>query len=546
MGKLKTTKGLKIVIISIVCLTVIIGGYFIYNKKNVETSRQNSQNGVIHEVTRRDILVKISGTGTVQPVSMYSITPLVKGTVLKAPFDEAMDVKKGELLYKIDDSDLLNSIEKTKNSIAKLNLNNQSTIDSINNLIVYAPFDGRIENFYINEGEEIKNNSIKIANIINDKGLKAIIPFSQSQINKIELGQEAKIMVSDYMTYVNGKVVYINNTPKSTENGTSMYNVEIAFENPGIVKEGMIVTATINYTNGSIESSSEGEVKYLENNSIYPETTGTIKQVFVKNNDWVKAGDKILELENSSLINANKKSSLDLRDLQLTLDSQRKQLEDYNILSPIDGIVVEKNFKEGDTINSNTKLMSVANMDQMTFTVDVDELDIAKIAMGQQANITADALPDKRFIGEVTNIAVMGKSQNGVTTYPVEVTISEPGNLKPGMNVNAEILVENKQNVLSVPMAAVTKIRDKAFVFIEKAGKEEPETNGSKLPGERKEVVVGINNDNYIEIISGIEEGEKIYIPITSTGNSNNNNNVLGMRPPAGVGFQGNGSKSRR
>ena len=81
----------------------------------------------------------------------------------------------------------------------------------------------------------------------------------------------------------------------------------------------------------------------------------------------------------------------------------------------------------------------------MVFNLEVDELEISKIELGQTANITADALPDETFTGEVTKIANEGTSQNGVTTYKVELTISEPGNLISGMNVNAEIIVRVKR-----------------------------------------------------------------------------------------------------
>lgn len=565
MKMFRSSKSKKIIIIMLIILVIGFGGYSIYNRITTSASGKNLQNLSGFKVARGDIQVTISGTGTVEPISVYDITPLVKGNILEAQFKEGVTVKKGDLLYRIDDTDLLNNIEKSKNSIEKLKLNYDSTFRSIENLIISSSIEGRIENLTINTGDEIKGSNVKIADVINDKELRAVIPFNQEQIQRISIGQNAKVLISQYMTYIDGKVVYVNNIGKPSDMGTTMYNVEVAFSNPGIINEGMKVTAVIKGSDGEIESPYEGEVEYLDKKEIYSETSGTVKEIFIKDSDWVEKGEKILELENNDLVISSKKYDLDLVDLQLSLDSQLQQLEDYNILSPIDGTVVEKNYKAGDTINSansSTILMTVADMTKMIFTIDVDELDIAKLEVGQQVNVTADALSDQKFIGEVTNVPVIGKSQNGVTTYPVEVTISEPGQLKPGMNVNAEILVTNKENVLYVPIAAVSKVGGRNVVFVDASQAQQEKSDNTKTNQENKtrginrdsimagkmprEVVLGANNDDYIEIISGLEEGETIYMTTTSSNeNTNRNFNSLN-KMGGGMGFPTGGGRSRQ
>ena len=327
---------------------------------------------------------------------------------------------------------------------------------------------------------------------------------------------------------------------------------------------------------------------------------------------------------------------MDLKDLQYTLDSQMKELENYNIISPIDGVVIMKDAKVGDTVNNqsgNVILMTVADMSKMVFELAVDELDIAKVKVGQLASIEADALPNEKFEGRVTNISLEGNSQNGVTTYTVEITIDEPGNLKPGMNVNAEIMVEHKNDILYLPMAAITMIRNNAYVYLdsndaqeagqfgrrisedtennegvagnagegespnfkmtdkerkqleekasenipEQQGKrraptggggvqqpniqkdskkqqegveEQPEiikTNDSRL---MKRVEVGINNEDYIEIVSGLQEGDTVILPYTVPQMSNMPGNNIRMpgggMPRGGVAVPAGGVRIRR
>jgi multidrug resistance efflux pump len=142
------------------------------------------------KVARGDLDVSISGSGTVQPFAKFDIVPLVKGNILSAPFEEGMKVKAGDLLYKIDDSDLSNNIQKTQNSIDKLNVSNQSTQDSIKNLEVFAPCDGKLTDFSIKAGEQVGGNNGKLADIVNDKKIVINASFSASQLKEIKVGQK--------------------------------------------------------------------------------------------------------------------------------------------------------------------------------------------------------------------------------------------------------------------------------------------------------------------------------------------------------------------
>lgn len=553
---------IKIVITVLVVAGVGYGGYYGYNKVSSAKATNTVSREVTVEVVRGDLTVNISGTGTVQPISRYDILPMVTGNIVSAPFEEGMEVKAGDLLYKIDDSDVSINIEKTKNSIAKFHLNNKTTLENIKNLEVFAPVDGRIVNFTVKVGDSV-GSSNKIADIVNNERLVVKLPFKESDLEKISNHQSVQLVAAESSTkdILNGKVI-------SKNSGIA----EIEVDDPNVTLQGTKVVGVIETSQGNIVSTGAGIIEYAGSQALKIEDiSGTVKKIYVNNNEWVKAGQKILELENDTLLLDQDKSALDLKDLQLTLESQLKQLENYNIVSPIDGVVITKNAKAGDTINKqdNTVLMTVADMSKMVFTMAVDELDISKVKLGQQAKVQADALPGKSFDGRVTNIAAEGTAQNGVTTYNVEVTIDNPGELKPGMNVNADIFVDKKENVLYLPMSAIQTIKGETYVFVK--GNNSTNTTGNNersdsqkqkqaaagqnaqtarqpqaaakgtgtlanLNGIRKKVVVGINNDEYIEIVSGLEEGEKVLLPYTPSQSSNR-----AMPGPGGFNMMGGG-----
>lgn len=519
MKKLVSKKVVKSVIIMLLIAGAGLGGYSAYKNIVVAANGKNSAKDMTVKVARGDLRVIVSGTGAVEPVSKYDIVPLVKGNIINAPFEEGMKVKKGDLLYKIDDSNISYDIQKTQNEIEILKRDMQESIDSINSLEVYSPIDGRVTGLSINEGSHVGSNS-KIASIVDDRYVIATIPFHKPQIEKIEVGQKAQIFIEDFMWYIDGEVRYVSNAARPIAGEAPVYDVEILVKNPGSLDEGMEVQGIIKALSGDIISPSKGTTSFLEE-AVFTRVSGIVKKIYIKNNQGVKANQKILEIENDSLNLTYQKNLLKLGDLQLSLESQMDQLNEYNITSPIDGTVIKKYYKEGDTVNNasnNVTLMTIADLSKMVFTMDVDELDIAKISVGQKVTVTADALPGTVFNGEVTNVSLEGNSQNGVTTYPVQVTILDPGQLRPGMNVNAEIVVESKKSVLYLPISAITKVRDKAFVYVE--------TDEGR---QRREVTLGINNSDYIEIVSGLKEDEAVYLPFASSNNNRNNSAGSGL-----------------
>jgi HlyD family secretion protein len=141
----------------------------------------------------------------------------------------------------------------------------------------------------------------------------------------------------------------------------------------------------------------------------------------------------------------------------------------------------------------------------------IDELDINKIQMAQEVEITSDAVEGAVFAGLVDKISINGTTVSGHTTYPITVNILEPGALKPGMNVSADVLIERVEGVLSVPVEAVKRGAEKPYILV--APSEVVDENGHVTdPGklERRDVVLGSNDDYYIQIIEGLEEGETV------------------------------------
>lgn len=205
-----------------------------------------------------------------------------------------------------------------------------------------------------------------------------------------------------------------------------------------------------------------------------------------------------------------------------------------NVKTPSTGTLITKNVEKGDyvtqlqTATGANVVAIVADISKMKVNLEVDELDIRKIEIGMKATITCDAVEAKEYEAEVTKIASEGKNINGVTTYDVTLEISNPEGLKIGMNADITMIVENKQNILKIPMDSINKENGKTYVYIKDESyvgdRNKTKTSSLAVPSSMEEVEgykkqyveVGINNKDHIEITSGLSENEKVYSIQTS------------------------------
>lgn len=140
------------------------------------------------------------------------------------------------------------------------------------------------------------------------------------------------------------------------------------------------------------------------------------------------------------------------------LDYTEQAVNTGSITSPISGTIVEKSYKAGDTIEEAGKSLCVIyDLSYLELSINVDELDISLVKVGQSVEITTDAVEGKRYTGVVTRVSVKGTTSGGMTYYPVTVRIDQTDGLLPGMNVDAEIVVAQAQDVLTIPSAAVQR-----------------------------------------------------------------------------------------
>ncbi|MGE0200764.1 MAG: efflux RND transporter periplasmic adaptor subunit [Candidatus Melainabacteria bacterium] len=198
-------------------------------------------------------------------------------------------------------------------------------------------------------------------------------------------------------------------------------------------------------------------------------------------------------------------AAADARAQSVALASSQQRLSETRILAPISGVVTTRSGQIGqivasgiNNVSGGTAIMTIADLSRIFVLASVDESDIGQVRLRQHVSITVDAFPGETFQGAVTRISPKGVEESNVVTFEVQIEITGANKtlLKPEMTANAEILIERRKDVLSVPVDAIVTRNGKTFVTTLNA-----RNKPSLVP-----VVTGLNDGAHIEIISGITE----------------------------------------
>lgn len=208
-----------------------------------------------------------------------------------------------------------------------------------------------------------------------------------------------------------------------------------------------------------------------------------------------------------------KQAEAQVQQAQASLDQLNEQLSYTTLVSPMDGVVLSRDVEIGDAVSSilvlgstATLVMTLGDTTQVYVQGKVDEADIGSVYLGQPARIRVESFPNKTFNGKVTKIAPLGVEKDNVTTFEVRVSIDNPtGELKANMTANAEVLITEHKNALSVPEQALIYDNQKnAFVFV---------PDPKQKDGQRKiPVKAGISNGSKTEILDGLKEGDTVVL----------------------------------
>ena len=498
-------------LVPVVCV-VIAGGVFLLKPKSASTTAVDpSYLEASPEV--RDVSNTLSGTGTLNPANTYTVKSLVEGKVLTGEFEEGDVLDEGSILYTLDSSDASTNFEKAEIAMQQAQRSYDKVVDR---QYVRAEVDGTVSTLKVAKGDEVTSGQ-EVAVIRDSSKMLLTLEFPAADAANFSVGQTAQVTLDGTFEQLDGTVTSVTGTDALSTGNLLTRTVTIAVRNAGGLTTAQAATASIN----GVSSIGSATFAYQAERTLTAQAAGTVTSINVQEGSDVAKDDIILGLSGDDLTESIQSASESLRSAEISMQNLQDTMNNYTITAPISGTIIEKDAKVGDAVKTGDTLCIVYDLSYLEMSINVDELQISSISVGQQVRITADAVPDKTYVGTVTRVSMKGASNGGTTTYPVSIRIDDTDGLRPGMNANAEIVVAKANNALVVPNAAVVR---GSYVLVTK---DSPSAANADTAMEAPEgfvyvpVKTGVSDDDYTQIVSGIQEGDTIgYDPSSVSSDS--------------------------
>ena len=498
-------------LVPVLCVAVAGGVFLLRPQQAKPASVDASYTEAAPE--RRDVTNTLSGTGTLNPANTYTVKSLVDGKVLTGTIEEGNIVEESNVLYTIDSSDASTNFEKAEIAMQQAQRSYDKVVDR---QYVRAEVAGVVSSLKVTKGDEVTSGQ-EVAVIRDSSRMLLTLEFPAADAANFSVGQSAAVTLDGTFEQLNGTVTSVSGTDALSAGNLLTRTVTITVKNAGGLTTAQAATASIN----GVSSIGSATFAYQAERTLTAQAAGTVTSINVQEGSDVAKDDIILGLSGDDLTESIQSASESLRSAEISMQNLQDTMNNYTITAPISGTIIEKDAKVGDAVKTGDTLCIVYDLSYLEMSINVDELQISSISVGQQVQITADAVPDKTYVGTVTRVSMKGTSNGGTTTYPVSIRIDDTDGLRPGMNANAEIVVAEANNALVVPNAAVVR---GSYVLVTK---DSPSAANADTAMEAPEgfvyvpVKTGVSDDDYTQIVSGIQEGDTIgYDPSSVSSDS--------------------------
>ena len=484
-----------------VACVAVLGGWFILRPDRAQDANVDVSY-VQTTPEKRDLSNSLSGTGTLNPANTYNVKSLVAGKVLTSTIEEGDIVEEGTVLYTVDASDATTKAEQASITLQQAQRSYDKTVDR---QYVRAEVAGVVATLKVAKGDEVTSGQ-EVAVIRDSSKMVLHLEFPAADAAAFSVGQSAEVTLDGTFETLTGTVTAVTGTDALSTGNLLTRTVTVTVRNAGGLTTAQAATATIN----GVSCIAAKCFEYQAERTLTTLAAGTVTAINVQEGGAVNKDDIVLQISGEDLTEAIQSAAETLRSAELNMDNLQEAMNNYTVTSPISGTIIEKNAKAGDALTAGADLCTIYDLSYLVMVINVDELQVSDVSVGQSVQVTADAVPDKTYTGTVTRVSMKGSSNGGTTTYPVTVRIDETEGLRPGMNANAEIVIAEAKNALAVPNAAIVR---GGYVLVTKdspsAANADPDMTAPEgyvyVP-----VKIGVSDDDYTQIISGVTGNDTV------------------------------------
>ena len=515
-------------IIAIVVAAAVLGG-IVFGMWYLVFRKDNSQGTIYAESAYiGSIQSTVQGSGNAKAKDSSTISVPAAGTVQELFVSSGDQVYAGQQLFSIYSETAQNTLASAQEQVNSLN-------EKVANLTLRAPFSGKLmEVAEFSKGDTVAEGTT-VAKLVNDKKLKISLYFSYAYDGLIKTGQTAEVSVGAVMFTAAGKVEEVNRVSYITPEGGSYFEVVVSFDNPGTLTADMAATATVYDSNGSpMYPYEDGKTEYYEVRNLVTKAGGPLVKSNLLNYANVSAGDALLTMSSESL-------DEQIKTAQEALQKAQNDMASMNAVSPIDGTITSCTLFEGAEVKAGDAVITIANTATIIVEITVDDRNIGFVKLGDM--ITLSDYNGGSYMGTVTNINTEGNVGQGTTTFPVTLEVDNmDGTLYAGAWLTYSFVTSQSEDCVLVPTTAVKSVLDsegnkQTVVFVQRDEKPdnaiELDSSITNVPTEKDGyypvlVETGISDTKNVEIKSGINDGDMVFINYTVTDGSDSWSTMYG------------------
>ena len=520
--KLRRRKVLRTVLITIAVIAAILITTVIILTKKVEKRFAAAAAEVqSYQVTTGTIHTIVSGTGVLTEEDLEAITVPSGVEITEVMVDAGDTVHKGDLLATVDLATVMTSLTSLQDQMNDLDKDINAAKGDKASTQISAGVSGRVKIIHAEAGDDV---SLCMA----EHGALAVLSldgFMAADLETDKLSKGDLVSVTrENGTVLEGKVSSAAGgkaTVLVTDNGPK-YDEEIS----------------VSTTDGTVIGTAK---LYIHNPLGVTGYAGTVSTVTAKENAAVSNGSPLFTLKNTSF-SANYDTLLRNRaDLEEILLELLTLYRDGALLAPMDGVISTVEFDDSadatyTATSGETNVLTLYPDLAMTITIGVDETDILALKEDQEAEITVSSVGEEIYPGSVTDISKVADTSTGVTQYSAEIFLDKAPGMLPGMTAEVDVKIQGTENALIIPVEALHQTSTGSFVYT--SYDEETQRYGGRV-----DVVPGMQNDNYAEILSGLQEGDTIYYTKQENIFTYFSNMMGGGMPSGGMPMGGSGSR---
>ena len=530
--KKKRKKKIAKKIIATVIVLAILGGiaFGMYSLfKEPEEPEKEIMPGFVY---RGSIQSMVTGSGSAKPTDSTTITLTASGLVQEVFVEEGQLVQEGDPLYIIDSTEVKEKVEKAQENVEDQQKILDDLQDKFNSLTTVAPYSGKIMSVSVSEDIELGDTQHAgvIAQLVDDSLMDITLYFSYAYENDIYVGQPAVATVPSTMAQIEGTVKEISYVDFVSTEGGRFFEVVLSIPNPGTLTEGTKASARLTAADGfEIYPYDSGEFKFGRKTDIKNEVSGDLLYVNLKQYMRVNAGDILMQVGAGDLETqiANQKVRLQAAIDELT--AAQDSLSAFEAYAPMSGTVLSCSLQPGQEVKTGLSAISIADTSVMIIEAQVDEMNISYVKPGMMVDVYQYGRNGQEyFMGTVSSVSLEGQFQNGMSTFPVTISVQNPfGSLMSGMYVDYSMLASQSDNCLLVPVQAVKYTEQGTCLFVKADAAPgnalDTETLGIEVPEGyfAVPVTVGLSDNTSAEITEGVEEGTEVFVQyMTNNGSS--------------------------